>query len=494
MTSPAAGHADVHSRTTKRIVVDPPKDGAALVGKVLGGRYIVEAVIGKGGMGTVLRVRHSTLGRKFALKVLRREIVVDPPSVERFLQEAKIMASIRHPNLVEVTDFGELTRVDVPELGNFKQPFFVMELLEGETLADLLIRGGPLDARTAARIFKDVADALAAAHDKGVVHRDLKPDNIFLASTAAGRPTPKILDFGVAKLVGASKLTRAGVVFGTPYYMSPEQATGQTVDHRTDQYALGIVMYEALTGVVPFDDDTQMGVMTKHAFVTPEPITAVVKDPRRLGAIAPIVMRCLEKRPEARFADTRELAAILFDIGEGREASTPTPQAPVAMKLRDTAPATAVLAPTDLGEKRASWPIAAAACLAVIAMGLGALTYARRTSPTAADANASSAPPSVPASSSASTEGAPETAATATATASASASASATLPMQTSASAPTPTGIAVGSGSLAAKFPLAGGPNTAAAPTPTGPKTALPMPTATTTAKRSVDEVNRDLY
>ncbi|HTJ84113.1 MAG TPA: serine/threonine-protein kinase, partial [Polyangiaceae bacterium] len=353
MTSPAAG-APALPRSTKRIVVDPPKDGVELVGKVLAGRYIVEAVIGKGGMGTVLRVRHATLGRKFALKVLRREIVVDPPSVERFLQEAKIMASIRHPNLVEVTDFGELTRADVPALGNFKQPFFVMELLEGETLADLLRRGGPLDARTAARIFKDVADALAAAHDQGVVHRDLKPDNIFLASAGAAHPTPKILDFGVAKLVGASKLTRAGVVFGTPYYMSPEQATGQAVDHKTDQYALGIVMYEALTGGVPFDDDTHMGVMTKHAFVAPEPITAVVRDPARLGAIAPIVMRCLEKRAEARFASCRELAAVLFEIGEGREASTPTPPAPSALRLRDTGPQAAsgvrptVLDPTAL--------------------------------------------------------------------------------------------------------------------------------------------------
>jgi serine/threonine-protein kinase len=471
----------VPGRATRAIVVDPPKDGAELLGKTLGGRYIVESILGKGGMGTVLRVRHASLGRRFALKVLRREIVVDPASVERFLQEAKIMASVRHPNLVEVTDFGELTHQDLPSLGNLKQPFFVMELLEGETLADLLRRGGPLDARTAARLFERVADALAVAHDKGVVHRDLKPDNIFLMPSPSG-PVPKVLDFGVAKLVGASKLTRAGIVFGTPYYMAPEQATGQPVDGTTDQYSLGVVMYEALSGAVPFDGDTHMGVMTKHAFVAPEPLLAVVREPERLGAIAPIVMRCLEKRPEARYASARQLGEALFAIGGAIEHSTPTPVA------AHTAPNAATrAAPTVVAKGAAAsaglrpWMVAVAACLSVVATGLGVIVL---TKPGAGRA----APPGQ------SSEGHTPAAPSAQAPA-------ATARAEPAPATANPVDVTAGSAGPATSAPAEGG-SASAAPRPSSTLPPGPRPagapgagaTATGRPKHSVDEVDRDLW
>ncbi len=474
----------VPGRATRRIVVDPPKDGAELLGKTLAGRYIVESIIGKGGMGTVLRVRHASLGRRFALKVLRREIVVDPASVERFLQEAKIMASIRHPNLVEVTDFGELTRQDLPALGNLKQPFFVMELLEGETLADLLRRGGPLDARTAAVLFERVADALAVAHDKGVVHRDLKPDNIFLVPSPAG-PVPKVLDFGVAKLVGASKLTRAGIVFGTPYYMAPEQATGQAVDGKTDQYSLGVVMYEALSGAVPFEGDTHMGVMTKHAFVAPEPLLAVVREPQRLGAIAPVVMRCLEKRPEARFPSARELGQALFAIGGATLQSTPTPSAAATSPhALTTGAARAVVAPEAEAPATAGlrpWMVAVAACLSVVATGLGVIVYTRpgagaEPSPTlSAEA---SAPQALP------TGASPP-------------SASADVVVAPEPTGPGPAPVAGGTPSALASSPTpapGGKQPSGAVVGPHSTATGAPAAAPSGKPKRSVDEVDRDLW
>jgi serine/threonine-protein kinase len=277
-----------------------------LIGQTIDGRYEVIDVIGEGGMGTVYEVRHVTLGRRFALKVLRRDIA-DAEHTARFLQEAKAAAAIGHPNIVAVSDFGEV-RLGGPE--SAAVPYFVMEFLTGISLAALLRVEKTLSPQRAAGILLQCASGLAAAHAAGVIHRDLKPDNVFLTPTAE-KEFVKLLDFGVAKMVGQGRLTRAGMVFGTPHYMSPEQAAGQSVDHRADVYALGVILYECFAGHVPFEADTYMGVLTKHMFATPEPLSQVAPDASSLGALGPIAMRCLAKSPADRYASMVEVAAAI---------------------------------------------------------------------------------------------------------------------------------------------------------------------------------------
>ncbi len=299
---------------------NPAED--ALIGQVVDGRYEVVRVLGEGGMGTVYEVRHAALGRAFALKALRREVAQDGGLTRRFIHEAKAAAAIGHPNIVAVTDFGELVEGPAGAGGGPPAPYFVMELLKGTSLASLLAVDGRLDPRRAAHIVGQCASALAAAHEAGVIHRDIKPDNVFLVA-GAGRPDfVKLLDFGVAKIAGAGRLTRHGTVYGTPHYMSPEQAAGQEVDGRTDVYALGVLLYECLAGRVPFEADTYMGVLTKHLFATPEPIERLVPDSTSLGALGQVAARCLAKDPGDRYASMTELGrAIELAVEEPEEAA-----------------------------------------------------------------------------------------------------------------------------------------------------------------------------
>jgi eukaryotic-like serine/threonine-protein kinase len=286
-----------------------------LLGTVVDDRYEVSEVLGEGGMGTVYRVRHRILERPFALKVLRADLSRDSDLGVRFTREAKAAASISHPNVVQITDFGSLPS---------GQPYFVMELLVGESVNAVIGKGGPLPAARAVRMLLQIVDALAAAHAAGIVHRDLKPDNIFVCQTPSGEELVKVLDFGLAKVAGQSRLTKAGLVFGTPHYMSPEQASGGTIDERTDLYALGVVMYEMFTGRVPFEADTYMGVLTKHLYVEPTPPSVLLGEPAELGALEQVILRCLEKKPEKRYESMAALAAELkrvasfSDIGELR--------------------------------------------------------------------------------------------------------------------------------------------------------------------------------
>jgi len=302
-----------------------PFDGAALVragdwnpsddpllGSVIDDRYEVEALIGQGGVGSVYRVRQARLGRRFAIKVLRGELTRDPEVRERFVREAKTTSSVSHPGLVHISDFGYLTD---------GRPFFVMELLEGASLRSLLSRRGRLETQLAAGITRRIAEALAAAHDAGIVHRDLKPDNVHVAADGG----VKVLDFGLAIAVESSaRRTRSNVAFGTPHYMSPEQASGDAVDHRADVYALGVVLYEMLTGRVPFDGATHAEVLGQHHSALPVPPSRVPGGDAGLGALEPIVLRCLEKRPDARFRSLPELLAAL-DLAVPGLAAEPSP-------------------------------------------------------------------------------------------------------------------------------------------------------------------------
>jgi serine/threonine-protein kinase len=285
--------------------------GDPLLGTTIDGRYEVMEALGEGGMGHVYEVRHVALDRRFAMKVLRRDLARDGELASRFIQEAKATASVRHPNVVEITDFGRM-----PD----GVPYFVMELLVGQTLGQIIKTGGPIPSRRAVRIVKQVAGALAAAHAAGIVHRDLKPDNIFLVGGVGGvaggvaSDDVRVVDFGAAKIVGSSRVTRQGIVFGTPHYMSPEQASGQPVDHRADLYALGIIMYEMFTGRVPFEADTYMGVLTQHMFVQPVRPSQVSPAARELGALEEITMVCLAKKPEERYPSMEALSAALDEV------------------------------------------------------------------------------------------------------------------------------------------------------------------------------------
>ena len=283
----------------------PSKDVDPLVGSVIEGRYEVLDVLGEGGMGTVYRVRHKALGRSFALKALRRDIAADKELCARFIREAKAAASVSHPNVVQITDFGTLAS---------GQPYFVMELLEGMPLGWLIKKGGPIPAARAVRIVRQIAEALAAAHEAGIVHRDLKPDNIQVGAATSGSDVVKVLDFGLAKVAGKSRLTRQGMVFGTPHYMSPEQASGDPVDHRADIYALGVVMYEMFTGRVPFEADSAMGVLTKHMYMEPAPPSELLGGTKELGALEDLTLRCLAKKPESRHQSMQELLDALDEI------------------------------------------------------------------------------------------------------------------------------------------------------------------------------------
>jgi serine/threonine-protein kinase len=293
---------------------DPGSD--PLIGSVVDGRYEVLSVLGEGGMGVVYEIRHRALGKRFALKALRKDLASDGEIAARFMQEARTAASVSHPGLVEITDFGKL-----PE----GQPFFVMELLEGQSLSTMIRRGGPIPAARAIDIVRQIAEALGAAHERSIIHRDLKPDNIHISQAKGGRDRVTIVDFGLAKVIGTSRLTRAGMVFGTPHYMSPEQAMGEITDHRADVYALGVVMYEMFTGRVPFEADSYMGVLTKHMYMAPTPPSQLTGT-AALGALEAILLRCLEKKPEQRYPTLRDLIIDLDLLSAGDTQALQLPQ------------------------------------------------------------------------------------------------------------------------------------------------------------------------
>jgi serine/threonine-protein kinase len=287
-----------------RFGLDPtPRVDAPLpAGEILGERYRLVRELGSGGMGRVYEAVHITLGHKVAIKVLR----TDRRSAEyqaRFRQEAEAASRVGHPAIVSVSDFGGV---------NEGASYMVMELLRGEPLEDWLERPGRL--ADALGWLAEVARGLHAAHAAGIVHRDLKPANLFLHRDAAGQVQPKILDFGIAKITTTDHTqiaTAAGTVFGTPYYLAPERALGRPLDGRADLYSLGVVLYEVLTGTVPFTDANYMGVLVKHVKLAP-------LDPRQAAAeraipdgIAQLAMTLLAKEPGDRLPDAAAVAAAI---------------------------------------------------------------------------------------------------------------------------------------------------------------------------------------
>jgi len=271
--------------------------------------YEIVSVLGEGGMGSVFLAEHPFMGRKAAIKVLRGDLAHDSGMVERFMNEARAANAIRHPNIIDIIDVGRLPN---------GIPYLMMEFLEGESLKERIERQRPMPVGEAIEVAAQTASALAAAHEKTIVHRDLKPDNLFLIPDRAqpvGRI--KVLDFGIAKLrgelSGSGARTQTGSIMGTPPYMSPEQCRGvDELDHRTDIYALGIILYEMLTGAPPFVSPGWGEVVHMHITQTPAPLRA--KNPAVPPELERLVLKALAKQPGDRWSSMGEVEAALREI------------------------------------------------------------------------------------------------------------------------------------------------------------------------------------
>jgi eukaryotic-like serine/threonine-protein kinase len=299
-----------------------PMDGTKLeeapdpmVGRTIGGRYLICELIGTGGMGTVYRGRHQLVGRDVALKFLSPRYATDAAARERFLREARAANRIDHEHIIDITDFGET---------NDKLVFLVMEYLEGEPLSKCISRG-PLEPKRALTIALQLATALARAHELDVIHRDIKPDNIFVLQRRGG-DFVKLLDFGLARVLGEHRLTATGKVFGTPEYLAPEQARGESLTGHADQYALGCVMYEMLTGVLPFDGSSP-DVVIQHLHSMPEAPSLRRPSLPLAHDIDGLVLRMMQKQPRDRFSDAYHLAdelrSLLDQLQGGRSSKPP---------------------------------------------------------------------------------------------------------------------------------------------------------------------------
>ncbi len=306
----------------------PPSEDP-LVGSELAGRYTIGKKLGEGGMGAVYLATHMILEKQVALKVLHGEFARKPDLVERFMQEAKAASRIRHENVIDISDFGATPEGFV---------FFAMELLQGHDLHDEIARarvaGNLLPWSRTKKIFLQICSALTAAHAKGIVHRDLKPENIYLVEFLGDPDFVKLLDFGIAKLTdaadeGGRKLTKTGMLFGTPEYMSPEQARGEHVDHRVDVYAMGCILFQLVTNRVPFEAENFMGVLSMHLTEPPPSISpAVFEQIGAPAALANVIDRALDKDRTQRWQTIEDLANAVREVcGDPIPSGTPAVRA-----------------------------------------------------------------------------------------------------------------------------------------------------------------------
>jgi predicted Ser/Thr protein kinase len=298
-----------------------PPGARDLHGREIAGRYRIVSLLGEGGMGAVYRGEQISLKRKCAIKLLKPELSADPGLVRRFNAEAELVAKLSHPNVVNIYDFGQ----DVD--GTL---FIAMEYIEGRSLRAAMNSDGPLPARRAVAIAAQVASSLTDAHAHGIVHRDLKPDNVMLTERGREKDVVRVLDFGIAKLRDEGKntvqqMTQAGDLVGTPQYMAPEQIRGDRVDGRTDVYALGAMLYEMVTGRLPFEGPTVMAILSKHLTETPPSPGARRPELGIPPALDALVMASLAKDPGARVQSMEEVGERLAAIGAqlGGSASQP---------------------------------------------------------------------------------------------------------------------------------------------------------------------------
>ncbi|WP_123784131.1 serine/threonine-protein kinase [Corallococcus macrosporus] len=316
-------------------------DADEYAGKTIAFKYRVEALIGEGGMGKVYRARQLSLDKVVVLKVLRHTLLSDERTVARFQREAKAASRLNHPNSISVLDFGQA------EDGAL---YIAMEYVAGQDLHQILSREWPLNEGRVVRIVSQVLSALSDAHGAGVIHRDLKPENIMVEPRRNEPDFVKVLDFGIAKITDSTDdgpaLTRAGFVCGTPEYMSPEQARGSQLDHRSDLYAVGVILYQLMTGLLPFESDSAVGFATKHLTEEPPPPTRRRPDARISPAMERLILRALSKNPADRPASAEAFKAELQAVDKERRRMDSAP--------RRAANSSAVLAP--LPRKSAASP------------------------------------------------------------------------------------------------------------------------------------------
>ena len=370
------------------------------MGEVIGEKYRLIRLLGEGGMGTVYEARHDVIGRRFAVKFLHAELAGHPEILARFRREAQAAGSLENENIAAVTDFG--TSPD-------GAPYIVMEFLEGQDLAKVLAQTGPLSIQRAAHIVIQVCRGLFAAHGRGIVHRDLKPENLLLQQRGDGGDLVKILDFGIAKLKSTEQrpeaATRTGITLGTPYYMPPEQARGQKeLDERADIYALGVILFELLSGQKPHNGENYNAILYSILMQAAPRIETCRPDvPPELAAL---VHRAMAADANERYQSVSELAEALTPF-TGR-ALTPAPMSQAATVLLPQGPAprsTSTRAPVALTPPTPSaytpparsrtgvWIGLSVAVLAVVAATAFFTTHGAPASPTSAAGTATQAPP-----------------------------------------------------------------------------------------------------
>jgi len=331
------------------------------------GEYVVDRKLAEGGMGSVYSGHHPVIGKRVAVKVLSAQCAHIPDLVRRFVEEARAVNKIGHPNIIDIFSFGTLADA---------RPFFVMEYLEGANLAERLEKGD-LTAGETRRLLRQICGALEAAHRAGIVHRDLKPENIWVAAPAHEDSFAKVLDFGIAKLLDnpAGKSTQTGAAMGTPRYMAPEQCMGRPVDHRADIYSLGVILYEIFAGIVPFRGESFGELIYQHMSEPPEP-------PSRHRPMDPelerIILACLEKDPAKRPESAKELGRLLeLAVHEGNEpvtqlrtaVLTARPSAAVGTTMGQSI-GEVVVPPMRAGKRGVALAAAGAAALVVVVAGI----------------------------------------------------------------------------------------------------------------------------
>ena len=341
---PEARYCPVDGTATVLAQLAPTESMDPIIGLLLGGRYRCERKLGQGGMGAVYRAEHVGLGKPVAVKVLLERFAAQREALTRFHKEARAASMIAHENIVDVIDVGE----------DSGHAYIVMELLGGRDLGQLLRDEGPLPAPRAIALLRQCCAALAAAHKKGIIHRDMKPENVFVVQREGRPDLVKLMDFGISKVRQAHeeslRLTESGAVMGTPMYMSPEQARGDLeIDHRVDIYSVGVMCYEMVTGEPPFRHPTYLGLLSMHLNQKPEPPRK--RNPNIPGELEKIILRTMEKDPSRRFQSMDEMEAALVEV---EQRMTPAAVARVAQKAR--------------------WPWMVAASLALVA-GAAAMVW-----------------------------------------------------------------------------------------------------------------------